>query len=248
MYTKPYRLPHSQKEEVDKLVEGMKRDDIIEDAKSEWNSPILVVPKKASEDNKKWRLVIDFRKINQVLQDDKFPLPNIEEIIDSLAGSKYFSHLDLSQGYYQCEIREEDRPVTAFSTGTGQYQMKRLPMGLKTSPSSFSRLMTVAMSGLADMCLIYLDDIIIFGKTFSEHNKNLMTVFERLREVNLKLNPSKCNFLKKELVYLGHLISAEGIRSDPAKIEAVKNWPIPKTTDEVKRYVAFSNYYRKKHS
>ena len=101
------------------------------------------------------------------------------------------------------------------------------------------------MSGLGDKCLIYLDDSIIFGKTLLEHNKNLMAIFERLREVNLKLNPAKCNFLKKELVYLGHMISAEDIKPDPAKIEAAKNWPIPATTDAVKRFVAFSNYYRK---
>ena len=246
VYSKPYRLPVSQKTEVDRHIDNMLQDGIIEKAKSEWNSPILLVPKKSSTDDKKWRLVIDYRKLNNVLEDDKFPLPNIEDIIDSLAGAKYFSHLDLSQGYYQCKLKPEDRHVTAFSTPTGQYQMTRLPMGLKTSPSSFSRLMTVAMSGLnLYKCLIYLDDIIIFGRTLEEHNKNLISVFQRLREVNLKLNPLKCNFLKEELLYLGHYISAEGIKPDPAKIEAVKQWPIPSNADEIKRFVAFANYYRK---
>lgn len=246
VYSRPYRLPVAQRQEVDKQIGNMLKDNIIEKAKSEWNSPILLVPKKSSDDTKKWRLVIDYRKLNNVLEDDKFPLPNIEEIIDSLAGATYFSHLDLSQGYYQCELKPEDRKVTAFSDGINQFQMTRLPMGLKVSPSTFSRLMTVAMSGLnLVQCLIYLDDIIIFGKTLEEHNKNLMDVFNRLRKVNLKLNPAKCNFLKKELLYLGHFISAEGIRPDPAKIAAVKAWPTPKTADEVKRFVAFANYYRK---
>ena len=204
------------------------------------------MPKKGTNDEKKWRLVIDYRKLNTVVEDDKFPLPNIDNIIDALAGAKYFSHLDLSQGYYQCQLRPEDRPVTAFSTPTGQYQMTRLPMGLKISPSAFSRLMTVAMSGLNEtQCLVYLDDTIVFGRTMDEHNKNLIATFQRLREVNLKLNPLKCNFLKKELLYLGHLISKEGIKPDPAKIETIKIWSSPKNADEVKRFVAFANYYRK---
>lgn len=246
VYTKPYRLPNSQKDEVAKQINKMLENNIIEEAKSEWNSPVLLVPKKSCNDDKKWRLVIDYRKVNNAIQNDRFELGNIEDIIDSLAGAKYFTHLDLSQGYYQCEIDSESRPITAFTTASGQFQMTRLPMGLKISPSTFSRLMTVAMSGLCmEKCLIYLDDIIIFGKTLNEHNKNLISIFERLRGVNLKLNPSKCNFLKQELIYLGHFISAEGIRPDPSKVECVENWPTPKTADEVKRFVAFSNYYRK---
>ena len=118
-------------------------------------------------------------------------------------------------------------------------------MGPKTSPSSFLRLMTVAMSGLnLDICLVYLDDIIVFGKTFEEHNKNLMSIFQRLREVNLKLNPLKCNCLKQELLYLGHYISKEGILPDFSNIEIIKNWQSSSTPHEVKRFVAFANYYR----
>ena len=245
-YVRPYKLPQVHKEEVQKQVDKMLKQNIIENSISEWNSPLLLVPKKSTDDTKKWRLVIDYRKLNDALQDDKFPLPNIEEVIDSLSGAKYFSHLDLSQGYYQCEIKPEDRPITAFSTSQGQYQMTRLPMGLKVSPSTFSRLMTVAMTGLnMEKCLVYLDDIIVFGKTLDQHNKNLSDIFERLRQTNLKLNPQKCNFLKTELLYLGHLVSMEGIKPDPSKIEIIKQWSSPQTADEVKRFVAFANYYRK---
>ena len=165
MYHKPYKLPQSQKDEVQRQVDKMLQENIIENAVSEWNSPLLLVPKKSADDTRKRRLVIDYRKLNNALQDDKFPLPNIEEVIESLAGAKYFSHLDLSQGYYQCELRKEDRHITAFTTNRGQYQMTRLPMGLKVSPSIFSRLMTVAMSGLnMEHCLVYLDDIIVSVK------------------------------------------------------------------------------------
>lgn len=124
--------------------------------------------------------------------------------------------------------------------------MKRLPMGLKISPSAFSRLMTVAMAGLNyEKCFVYLDDLIVFGRNLNEHNKNLTDVFNRLRKVNLKLNPLKCEFLKKEILYLGHIISENGISPDPDKIQALKEYPTPKNCDEVKRFVAFANYYRK---
>ncbi len=119
-------------------------------------------------------------------------------------------------------------------------------MGLKISPSAFSRLMTIAMAGLNyENCFVYLDDLIVFGRTADQHNKNLIAVFERLRKVNLKLNPLKCNFMKKSVLYLGHKISAEGILPDPEKVIKVKNYPIPKNADETKRFVAFANYYRK---
>lgn len=246
VFTKPYRLPHSQKPEINKQIKKMLQDDIIEETQSEWSSPILLVPKKSNDDNKKWRLVIDYRKLNEVIQDDKFPLPNITDILESLAGAVYFTHLDLSQSYYQATLNPESRKITAFTTNTGQYQMKRMPMGLKTSPSSFSRLMTIAMSGLTyEKCFVYLDDLVIFGRNLEGHNKNLIDVFERLRKVNLKLNPIKCNFLKKELLYLGHTVSADGISPDKTKIKVVENYPTPKSTEEVKRFVAFCNYYRK---
>ena len=221
--------------------------DIVEECSSEWSSPILLVPKKADPSGeKKWRIVVDYRLLNKKIQDDKFPLPNITDILDSLSGAMYFSHLDLSQGYYQLELHPESRKYTAFTTNRAQYQMKRLPMGLKTSPHAFSRLMTIATSGLNyENCFVCLVDLIAFGRNLEDHNKNLMHVLSRFRQVNLKLNPTKCEFLKKEILYLGHIISAEGILPDPGKIEVLKQYPIPKTTDETKRFVAFANYYRK---
>lgn len=244
-YVKPYRLPKSQKQEIERQIQQMLTDDIIEESQSEWCSPILLVPKKSQDSSKKWRLVIDYRKLNERIMDDKFPLPNITEILDSLSGAIYFSHLDLSQSYYQLLLEPESRKYTAFITDK-QYQLKRLPMGLKISPSAFSRLMTVAMAGLNnEKALIYLDDLICFGRSLDIHNKNLIDIFERLRKVNLKVNPSKCQFLKKELLYLGHLVSSKGVQPDPEKTKVIKNYPKPQSSDEVKRFVAFANYYRK---
>ncbi len=246
-YIKPYRLPHAQKAEVHKQVQKMLQDGIIEEARSEWSAPLLIVPKKAdSNGNKKWRVVIDYRQLNKRIEDDKFPLPCITDILDSLSGAVYFSHLDLSQSYYQIGLEAKSRHCTAFTTDRGQYQMTRLPMGLKISPSSFSRAMTIAMTGLNyDSCFIYLDDLIVFGNNLINHNKNLTKVLQRLKDVNLKLNPSKCNFLRKEILYLGHIIASERVSPDPEKTKVIQNYPIPKDANETKRFVAFANYYRK---
>ncbi|KAG6453944.1 hypothetical protein O3G_MSEX008407 [Manduca sexta] len=247
VYVKQYRLPQSLKPEIAKQVNKMIDDDIIEESNSEWSSPILLVPKKSKEGTeKKWRLVVDYRKVNETICDDKFPLPNINEILDSLSGAVYFTHLDLHQGYYQVQLEPNSRKLTAFTTGTGQFQMKRLPMGLKISPSAFSRMMSVAMSGLTyEKCLIYQDDLIVFGRNLHMHNHNLISIMERLRKVNLKLNPLKCEFLKKEILYLGHVVSEKGVLPDPEKTNVLINYPTPKNAEEVKRFVAFCNYYRK---
>ena len=247
-YSKPYRLPHSQKAEIKTETEKMMADGIIEHSKSAWNSPILVVPKKKDPVTglQKFRMVIDYRKLNECIEDDKFPLPNITDIFDMVGGATYFSSIDLSQGYYQMQLDPEGRPCTAFSTEDGHFQLTRLPMGLKISPSAFSRMMSIAMSGLvSSRCFVYLDDLIIFGRDLQQHNKNLIDVFDRLRQVNLKIHPGKCSFLRKEVLYLGHILSDKRILPDPGKSEVMQNFPIPKNAEEVKRFVAFANYYRK---
>lgn len=246
-YIKPYRLPQAQKSEIENQIDKMLKDGIIEPACSPWSAPLLIVPKKSDNSGtRKWRVVIDYRALNMKIQNDKFPLPCITEILDSLSGAIYFSHLDLSQGYYQVALDSSSRPCTAFSTTKGQFQMTRLPMGLKSSPSAFSRAMTIAMSGLNyESCFIYLDDLIVFGKNLIDHNKNLVKVLQRLRHVKLKLNPSKCDFLRKEILYLGHVISESGVSPDPEKIHAIKNFPTPHDAQSTKRFVAFANYYRK---
>lgn len=245
IFSKPYRLPHALKGEVHKQIDQMLNDGIIEHCRSEWSSPILLVPKKIDNSGtKKWRLVVDYRKLNNVIQDDKFPLMNITEILDSLSGCMYFSHMDLHQGFYNVNLDKDSRKFTAFCSG--RYQMTRMPMGLKTSPNSFSRMMTLAMTGLTyEKCLIYQDDLVCFSKDINSHIKNLQDIFERLRKVNLKLNPDKCSFFQKELLYLGHVVSEKGVIPDPQKIITVQNYPVPTNTQEVKRFVAFVNYYRK---
>lgn len=245
VYIKNYRLPHSQLAEIDKQVDNLLQQDIIEPCTSAYNSPLLLVPKKSANNDKKWRLVVDYRQLNKHIVDDKFPLPKLEDILDHLGNAKYFSTLDLQSSFHQIELTPESRTPTAFSTNNGQYHFKRLPFGLKISTNCFQRMLTVALSGLQWQAFMYVDDIIVFGRNVKHHNSNLRQLFERLRKFNLKLNPSKCNFLRPEVTYLGHLITKDGIKTDPSKYNVIKNYPIPTNSEDVKRFVAFCNYYRK---
>lgn len=245
VYIKNYRLPEAQFSEINDQVQKLLDDDIIENSVSAYNSPLLVVPKKSEGDKKKWRLVVDYRQLNKKIINDKFPLTRIEDVLDKLGRAKYFSTLDMTSSFHQIMLDEESRHYTAFSTSNGHYQFKRLPFGLKISSNSFQRMLTIALSGLDSEAFLYVDDIIIFGCSLTHHNNNLIKVFQRLKKYNLKLNASKCVFLKSEVVYLGHLITKDGIKTDPAKHKAIRDYPIPTNADEVKCFVAFCNYYRR---
>lgn len=246
VYIKNYRLPQTQKEEIDKQVTKLINNDLIEPSQSAYNSPIILVPKKSTNNEKKWRMCIDYRMLNRKLIPDKFPLPRIDEILDQLGRTKYFSILDLYSGFHQIPIEHNSREITAFSTANGTYQWKVLPFGLNIAPNSFMRMMNLAFSGLEPhKAFIYMDDIIIIGCSIKHHLSNLKSVFHICRQHNLKLNPMKCQFFKSEVTFLGHLCTADGILPDQKKLHAVENYPIPNDKHAVKRFTAFANYYRK---
>ena len=242
-----YRLPEVLKSEVDKQTDQMLREGIITHSMSPWNSPILMVPKKTDASGKQnWRMVVDYRNLNQVTIGDSFPLPLITDIVDSLGSAKFFSTLDCAMGYYQIPLNPDSQSKTAFSTHKSHFHFLRMPMGLKGAPATFQRLMNYIMSGIQGVrALIYLDDIIVYGRTVQEHNDGLVEVFDRLREHNLKLQIDKCEFLRDSVNYLGYVISKEGLLPDETKVSAVRNFPTPQTQKQVKGFLGLTGYYRR---
>ncbi|GBN71776.1 Retrovirus-related Pol polyprotein from transposon 297, partial [Araneus ventricosus] len=214
----PRRLPLAKKEEAERLVKEMVDNGIIEESSGPWASPIVLVKKK----DRSTRFCVDYRKLNEITIKDSYPLPRIDDTLDALNGSQWFSTLDFKSGYWQVEIQLEDKEKTTFTTGQGLWQFKVMPFGLCNAPATFERLMETVLRGLtSEACLVYLDDIIIVGRTFQEHLNNIRKVFQRLQKANLKLSPKKCRFFRKEVSYLGHIISADGVKTDPEKTKAV---------------------------
>ena len=169
----------------------------------------------------------------------------IDETLDSLQGSQWFSSLDLKSGYWQVEMDEESKPLTAFTVGPpGFYECERMPFGLTNAPATFQRLMETCLGDLnLHWCIIYLDDIVIFSKDPASHLERLEAVFQKLEEAGLKLKPSKCELFQRQLAYLGHVISAKGVATNESKIEAIKNWPTPTNVTEVQSFLGFMGYY-----
>ncbi|CAH8536658.1 unnamed protein product [Dicrocoelium dendriticum] len=236
------RVPVHFQEELKCMIEDMLRQDIIRPSNSPWASPIVLVKKKSGD----LRLCVDYRKLNAITRKDSFPLPRIDDTMDALAGSHWFTTLDLASGYWQVELHPDDRCKSAFVVPSGLYEFQTMPFGLTNAPATFQRLMHTALSGMIpESCLVYLDDIIVHGRTVAEHNHNLSLVLNRLIQLGLKLKPSKCQFLKNEVAYLGHIVSGNGVRCDPEKVERVRSWPIPKNTDEVRSFLGLASYYRR---
>ena len=241
IFKSQFRLNREIHEQVRKLVKEQLERGIIEESISPYSAPSHAVPKKIDATGKtKWRLVIDYKKLNE------HPLPNTEEILESLGNCKFYSALDLAAGFHQIALDEASKEKTEFSSSDGHYQYRRLPMGLKNSPATFQRVMNNILRGLTyRICFVYLDDIIIFGKTLEEHNKNVEEVLKRLAQHGVKLQTDKCEFLRPESEYLGHVITPDGIKTNPKKLKAVEEFKIPKNVKELKGFLVLTGYYRK---
>lgn len=247
IYTKTYRYPHAHKQTVKDQIEDMLENGIITHSDSPWNAPIWVVPKKSdASGKKKYRVVIDYRKLNEVTVDDKFPIPQIEDILDNLGKSTYFTTLDLKSGFHQIEMDQNSRQKTAFSTDLGHYEFLRMPFGLKNAPATFQRAMNSILGDLiGTVCYVYLDDVIVFGKSLNEHIINLGKVLEKLENANLKIQLDKCEFLKKNCEFLGHIITPHGVKPNPEKIKEIQTWKLPTTEKQIKQFLGLVGYYRK---
>ena len=204
----------------------MLADDIIRPSISAWNSLLFLVDKPDGS----FCPVVDFRRINDVTTTETYPLPQLQDWFDALGGAQFFSTLDLKSGYWQVPLDSSSKEKTAFSCHLGNFEFNVLPFGLKNAPAHFQKMMEIILSGLHwKRCIIYIDDIILFSTTFDDHLTTIREVFDALTKANLKIKPSKCTFVRPELNFLGHVISANGISPNPDKIIALQSYPVPKT-------------------
>lgn len=235
------RTPLGFAAEEDRYLNSMIEHGVIRPSFSAWASPPVLVRKRDGS----VRYCVDFRRLNDITKKDVFPLPLIEECVDALAGSKYFSTLDMASGYWQIRVEEEDKPKTAFVTKRGLFEHNRMAFGLCNAPATFQRAMNQVLEGLTwRTVLAYIDDIVVLGDSFDSHLANLRQVFQRFRDYNLKLKPRKCHLFQLQVNFLGRVISSEGIQVDPAKVERIIEWPTPSSAKEVASFLGLVNYHR----
>ena len=251
-----YTLPLKHYEWVQREIESLERAGVITKSMSKWASPIVVVPKKSAPgEPPKRRLCIDFRKVNELQQEvitagktkgqiSIHPLPKIDEMYAKLKGAKVFSTIDLRSGYHHITLGKSSRAKTAFVTHFGKYEFLTVSFGLAQAPAYFQLLMNKVLEGF-HFAMTYLDDIIIFSDNELEHLEHLEVIFQRLKEAGLKMKCSKCDFFKSKIHYLGHLISADGIRPLPNKLDSIKHVPALKDAKEIKQFLGLTGYYRK---
>ena len=239
----PYRsIPPNQLQEVKEHIKGLLAQRVIVESHSPYAAPVVLVRKKDGS----LRLCVDYRRLNLKTVGDVYTLPRIQESLDALVGAQYFSTLDLASGYHQISMDPRDQHKTAFTTPFGLYEYTRMPMGLTSAPATFQRLMQATMSDFAfQFLLVYLDDLLVYSKTFDEHMEHLERLLQRVTETGLKLKASKCQFLRREVTYLRHTISADGVSCESGKVECVQNWPTPTTTTELRSFLGFASYYRR---
>ena len=239
-----YRQPPHIRAETDRLVNEMLEQGIVEPSNSIWHSPVVLVKKKDGT----YRFAVDYRQLNKITKPIAHPLPRLESVFDAIgsAQAQYFTTLDLASGYWQIPMDPASKFKAAFITHDGIYEFNRMPFGLRNAPMSFQMIMSQILRSLNwKHVLCYIDDILIFSKTFDDHLCHLSQVFQRLREAKLTLKPSKCHFAVAKVTYLGHTISKAGIEVDPSNTEAVRTFPVPKNQRDVRSFLGLANFYRR---
>lgn len=236
------RLPLAKKDIMQEELDKMSTAGVIVPSNSPWAAPIVLVTKSDGS----IRFCVDYRLLNNITRKDAYPLPRIDECFDALSGAVWFCTMDLASGYWQVEMAEDDRAKTAFTTQQGLYEFKVMPFGL----CRFSIVIPAVrppliVQKLLGHCIVYLDDVIVFGRNFGETIERLQEVLKRLQVANLKLKAKKCYFFQKSVHFLGHIVGEEGVKCDPTKVEKVQHWPEPTNLRELQSFVGFTNYYRR---
>ena len=237
-----YSTGPKEKQVIKEEIEKMLKKGVIKKSKSPWSSPVVLIKKKDGE----IRFCIDYRKLNGYTKIDSHPLPRIDDTIDALQGMQYFTTVDCASGYWQVEMNEKDKEKTAFITHEGLYEWNVMPFGLCNAPTTFQRLMQEILDDLIyTKVLVYIDDIIIYSKTFEQHLKDVEEVFEKIRKAMLKLKLEKCDFMKREVNFLGFVVGKDGVKTNEDKIKKVKEFPRPTTIGELKGFLGLASYYRR---
>jgi hypothetical protein len=237
---RPYWMPPSELTELKKQLQDLLDKGFIRPSTSPWGCPALIVKKDES-----LRLCIDYRPLNEVTIKNKYPLPRIDVLFDQLVGANVFSKIDLRFGYHQIKIRASDIPKTAFSTRYGLYEYLVMSFGLTNAPAYFMYLMnSVFMPELDKFVVVFIDDILVYSRNEEEHAGHLHVVLQRLREHHLYAKLSKCDFWLKEIKFLGHTISQDGIAVDLDKVQEVMNWKSPTTVRQIRSFLGLAGHYR----
>uniref|UniRef100_A0A1I7U677 RNA-directed DNA polymerase n=1 Tax=Caenorhabditis tropicalis TaxID=1561998 RepID=A0A1I7U677_9PELO len=238
---RPYRVPVKYQAELEKHINSLLRSSRITESNTPWTSPIVLVKKK----NGSLRVCLDFRKLNEVTIPDNFPLPRIDGILEKVGGSKFFSSLDMANGYLQLRLDPASSYKCGFITESKVYAYTHMPFGLKSAASYFQRALRTVLGGLEEEVLVYIDDILIFSKTFSDHLRSLRKVLMRFRDFNLKASPKKCEFAKTAITFLGHEISRNTYSPDKANVAKIMDFPTPANINEIRRFVGMAGFFRK---
>ena len=238
------RMPFALWQEVAKQLQRMQEGGVIELSDSPWSSPVVMVRKKDGS----LRFCMDYRELNRVTQKNTYPLPRVDDLLDQVGQSKYFTTLDLTSGYWQIRVAPNSCEKTAFVTPHGLFQFRVMPFELTNAPEVFQKLMHKVLMGLNptdgnQFVSDYIDDVLIYSTTLNEHLKHLKQVVQRIEGAGLKLKPSKCCFVKEKVEYLGHLLTPNGLKTNPRLVEAVKVYPQPQNVKEVRQFLSLSSYY-----
>jgi len=238
----PYRMSPSELTELKKQLEELLEKQFIRPSVSPWGAPVLLVKKKDGS----FRLCIDYRQLNKYTIKNRYPLPRIDDLINQLRGALVFSKIDLRSGYQQIRVKAEDIPKTAFRTRYSHYEYQVMPFGVTNAPAVFMDYMNRIFHPFLDsFVVVFIDDILIYSKTFEEHEKHLIAVLQILKDKKLYAKLSKCEFWLEEIKFLGHIISKEGVSVDPTKVEAVLQWEPPKSVTEIRSFLGLAGYYRR---